>query len=68
MFEGLFRPMPLLEILFVALIIFDPGKLPAPQVYPVGQKCPGSFRGIFVISGSICLNLFKNEAQRRPEA
>lgn len=29
MFEGLFRPMPLLVILFIVPIIFGPGKLPA---------------------------------------
>ena len=29
MFEGLFRPMHLLVILFIVLIIFGPGKLPA---------------------------------------
>jgi sec-independent protein translocase protein TatA len=28
MFEGLFRPMHLLVILFIVLIIFGPGKLP----------------------------------------
>jgi sec-independent protein translocase protein TatA len=28
MFEGLFRPMHLLLILFIVLIIFGPGKLP----------------------------------------
>jgi sec-independent protein translocase protein TatA len=28
MFEGLFRPMHLLIILFIVLIIFGPGKLP----------------------------------------
>ncbi len=28
MFEGLFRPMHLLLILFVVLIIFGPGRLP----------------------------------------
>jgi sec-independent protein translocase protein TatA len=28
MFEGLFQPMHLLIILFIALIIFGPGKLP----------------------------------------
>ncbi len=29
MFEGMFRPMHLLVILFIVLIIFGPGKLPA---------------------------------------
>ncbi len=28
MFEGLFRPMHLLLILFIVLLIFGPGKLP----------------------------------------
>ena len=28
MFEGLFRPMHLLVILFIVLIIFGPGRLP----------------------------------------
>lgn len=28
MFEGLFRPLHLLVILFIVLIIFGPGKLP----------------------------------------
>jgi len=28
MFEGLFRPMHLILILFIVLIIFGPGKLP----------------------------------------
>ena len=28
MFEGLFRPMHLLLILFIVLVIFGPGKLP----------------------------------------
>ncbi len=28
MFEGLFRPMHLLLILFIVLIIFGPGRLP----------------------------------------
>ena len=50
-FEGLFRPMPLLIILFVVLIIFGLGKLPIARVYPVGlnKKAPeGS--GAFLLS------------------
>jgi hypothetical protein len=68
-FEGLFRPMPLLIILFVVLIIFGLGKLPMARVYPVGlNKKTRKVPGLFVESGPIRLNLFKNGAPRRPEA
>jgi hypothetical protein len=69
MFEGLVRPMPLLVILFIVLIIFGLGKLPAARVYPVGlNKKPRKVPRLFVVSGPIRLNIFKNGAPRRPEA
>ncbi len=40
MFEGLFRPMHLLLILFIVLIIFGPSKLPQ-----IGEGLGKSIRG-----------------------
>lgn len=105
MFEGLFRPMPLLVILFIVPIIFGPGKLPAlgeglgmsipsfKEVLPIRKMdlrrhcskvphAPGTRRYIRSTAdvktsakgpehfGAFCcfwFDLFKNEAQRRPE-
>jgi len=39
MFEGLFRPMHLLLILFIVLLIFGPGKLPE-----IGEKLGKSIK------------------------